>query len=216
MKSLRGIAASLGIAIGRAVLFVPRDLSVPAGKCADPEQETARLDRALALAIEELVGLKERLTAEADVELAHIFRSHQTILEDESLRQEMTARIAAGGCSAERAAADVFATYAKMFEELGEQDYNRERAADLKDVQRRLMRKLLGVEEVDLSRSGTGDDRGGPRAPALRHRPAGSSARLRHRHGEGRHHFPYGDPREEHRHPRRRLRGRRRDLHRAA
>ena len=62
------------------------------------------------------------------------------------------ALIAAEGCSAEKAAEEVFAKYAKMFEELGEQDYNRERLADLKDVQRRLMRKLLGVEQNDLSR----------------------------------------------------------------
>ena len=150
MTSLRGIAASPGIAFGRAVLFIPRDLSVPEGKGAGPERETARLQGALSLAIDELAGLKEGLKSDAG--LAHIFRSHQTILEDESLRQEMTALIAAGGCSAEKAAAEVFASYARMFEELGEQDYNRERAADLKDVHRRLMRKLLGVEEINLSR----------------------------------------------------------------
>ena len=81
-----------------------------------------------------------------------IYRSQQTILEDDSLRSETVALIAAEGCSAEKAAEEVFAKYAKMFEELGEQDYNRERLADLKDVQRRLMRKLLGVEQNDLSR----------------------------------------------------------------
>jgi len=152
MKTLRGIAASPGIAFGSAARFVPCDLSVPEGKGEGLERETARLDRAIGLAIAELIELKDRLKSDAGAELAHIFRSQQTIIEDDSLRSEMLAIIAAEGCNAERAAEHVFANYAKMFEELGQQDYNRERVADLRDVQRRLMRKLLGVVESDLSR----------------------------------------------------------------
>ena len=55
MKVLRGIAASPGIAFGRAVLFVPSDLSVPEGKGKGVESETVRLDRAIGLPIAELV-----------------------------------------------------------------------------------------------------------------------------------------------------------------
>ena len=152
MKTLRGVAASPGIAFGSAALFLPCDLSVPAGSGEGPERETARLDQAIASAIAELAELNGKVKSDAGAELAHIFRSQQTIVEDDSLRSEMVALIAAGGCSAERAAEEVFAKYAQMFEDLGEQDYNRERLADLKDVQRRLMRKLLCVEETDLSR----------------------------------------------------------------
>ncbi len=152
MRTLHGIAASPGIAFGKAALYLPLDLRIPEGKTQGREQETARLDQALALAIEELVALKEKLNSDAGVELAHIFRSQQTMLEDDSLRREMVAMIEARMCCAEAAVSEVFASYTRMFEELGEKDYNRERVTDLKDVQRRLMRKLLGVNEVDLSR----------------------------------------------------------------
>jgi phosphoenolpyruvate-protein phosphotransferase (PTS system enzyme I) len=152
MKTLSGIAASPGIAFGNAVRFIPCDLSVPEGKGEGLDRETARLDKAIGLAVAELIELKGMLTSDGGAELAHIFRSQQTIIEDDSLRSEMVAIIAAEGCNAERATEHVFADYAKMFEELGQQDYNRERAADLRDVQRRLMRKLLGVAESDLSR----------------------------------------------------------------
>lgn len=152
MKTLHGTSASPGIVFGRAVLYIPRDLVVPEGDGQGPDREVERLERAFREAIAELRVLTEHLKADAGTELAHIFRSQQTILEDDSLRAEMVEEIRKRSCSAEKAVDTVFAGYIAMFDELGEQDYNRSRGADMKDVERRLMRKLLGVEEVDLSR----------------------------------------------------------------
>ncbi len=151
MVTLRGTAASPGIAFGRAVVYLPRDLRPADVKSQGRDQETARLDEAIQRTLGELSALTERVKAETSVELAHIFRSQQTMMEDDSIRGEMNAEIAATGCSAEAAVEKIFGQYRAMFEELGEQDYNRARIADLEDVRRRLMRKLLGVTEVDLS-----------------------------------------------------------------
>jgi phosphotransferase system enzyme I (PtsI) len=149
--TLRGVAASQGIARGKAVVFARPDLTFQPRTVDQPDYEVQRLETAIAEAIEELAAHKRRVLEELGEEAAHIFRSQQTVLEDDSILEEMKAVIAGEKCLAESAVQTVFAVYLTMFEELDENDYNRERMADLEDVQKRVLRNLLGVEDVSLA-----------------------------------------------------------------
>lgn len=148
---LEGIAASSGIARGNALVFGEVDLSYEERSIDDTSGEVERLDTAISTAIGELETLKEHVRTELGEESAHIFRSQQTIIEDDSLRDEMKDMIVAEHCCAESAVDRVFSVYLKMFEELGEDDYNRERVADLSDVKKRVLRVLLGKQEISLA-----------------------------------------------------------------
>lgn len=151
MNILQGTAASSGLARGRAVVFVRPEYKVETAEVDDPEAEISRLTTAVATAVEELVRVKERMRNEMGEESAHIFRSQQTFLEDETILGEIQETVRNRRVSAEAAVQEVFGTYLSMFEELGEDDYNRARMTDLDDVQKRLLRNLMGNEETDLS-----------------------------------------------------------------
>lgn len=148
---LSGVSASPGIAFGKALIYSRATLSLPSTRPGDLDTEVKRIDQAIESSTRELARLKERVRADAGVELAHIFRSQQTMIEDESIRSEMESTIRSERCSAEQALEKVFSGYVALFNELDDEDYNKERVDDLKDVRNRLLRNLLGVEEVDLS-----------------------------------------------------------------
>ena len=151
MGTIQGVSASPGMTHGKAVVYLPQDLSFQPQSISDTEAETERLSKAVESAIGELVRLKERVLKEMGEEFAHIFRSQQTVLEDDSIIGEVQEKITEDKWCAEEAVRQIFTTYLKMFEELGDDDYNKARMADLEDVHQRLLRNLLGKEEVDLS-----------------------------------------------------------------
>ena len=148
---LRGIAASRGLAEGQAFVYASPDLSFELCACGDTEAELKRLGDAVAGAVNELIQLKETVRSRMGDDFAHIFRSQQTIAEDESLLGEAQQRIREEHESAEAAVCGVFEGCAALFSELDDSDYNKERVSDIKDVQARIMRKLLGIPESNLA-----------------------------------------------------------------
>lgn len=148
---LKGIPASRGMAEGRAFVYASPDLSFELCACGDTGAERRRLGDAVAGAVNELIKLKEAVRGRMGDDFAHIFRSQQTIAEDESLRAEVEQRIREDHESAEAAVSEVFGGCAALFNELDDSDYNKERVSDIKDVQERIMRKLLGIPESNLA-----------------------------------------------------------------
>jgi phosphoenolpyruvate-protein phosphotransferase (PTS system enzyme I) len=148
---LMGVAASPGIARGRAVVFHRADLSYDSRPVDNPDGEIRRLEGAVERAVAELTRLKEQVLSGMGEESAHIFRSQQTMLEDESILEEMKELIRSERLPAEGAVETVYSAYLEMFASLDADDYNRERKTDLEDVQKRLLRTLLGQEEVSLA-----------------------------------------------------------------
>ncbi len=148
---ITGVAASPGIAFGTAFRYEPVDVSFDSREITDAGTEVTRLHAAFDSAISEIRLLKDRVHGELGEEFAHIFRAQQTVLEDESIRSEIEEEITAHLRCAEQAASKVYQQYADLFEELGEDDYNRSRVADLNDVSRRVIRNLLGKAEADLA-----------------------------------------------------------------
>lgn len=151
-----GTTASPGLASGTAVLYTQQDLRFEPRKPESVEDEIRRLTKAAALAVEELTALQDSVRTRLGEDFAHIFRSQQTIAEDEAILGEVFEVIREQTLTAEAALAKVFDTYASMFSELSDDDYNKSRGADIEDVHRRLLRNLLGLPEVSLSRMDAG------------------------------------------------------------
>ncbi|MFO8041946.1 MAG: phosphoenolpyruvate--protein phosphotransferase [Alkalispirochaeta sp.] len=148
---LQGISASPGVVHGQAVLFTRPELPVIAGPGSGFDVEHDRLLQAVDAAVSELVALKEKTRANLGDEYAHIFRSQQTIAEDESILGEVEEVLREAQVCAEEALRTVFDNYRSLFAELSDDDYNKGRAADIEDVYKRILRQLLGVGEINLS-----------------------------------------------------------------
>lgn len=151
MRRFSGVAASPGVAEGKAFVFIRQDLTATSRPVEDVEAEKARLQVAASSAVEELKRLIEGVRARLGTEFAHIFRSQQTIAEDEAILGEVEEQIQAEGICAEAALKVVFDGYRALFEELEDDDYNKGRAADIEDVYKRILRNLLGLPEATLT-----------------------------------------------------------------
>jgi phosphoenolpyruvate-protein phosphotransferase len=152
---IKGIAASEGYAIGRAVLLreeaVPEDIAY-----IETGEETAELNRfgsAVAAARSELLALLERMKTEGRENEAEIFEAHLMLLEDEELIGAAEERIRGQRYQAEAAMNEAGEEVAEMLAAL-DNEYLRERAADIRDVSRRVIRKLgYGADSAKVQAS---------------------------------------------------------------
>lgn len=145
---LKGIPASEGIGIGRAVVVEQQNITYETGPAADPEQEKARLHRAIDGCIRYTEGLAEKLEQSLDPRDTEIIRGHVTMLSDPFLIEQIEANID-GGQPAEAAAESVLDLFKGMFQS-AEDEYTRQRATDVEDIKRNLLELLVGVKPVDL------------------------------------------------------------------
>jgi phosphotransferase system enzyme I (PtsI) len=143
MRTLKGIAASAGIAVGKAYVYRPVELAVDRWRVEDTEAELARLQRALEESREQLAGIHAKAQAEVGEDTARIFEAHLLFLDDPVLLEEVRGKIETERLNAEAALADAIEGYAAIFEAL-EDEYMRARAADVRDVGQRVLRNLLG------------------------------------------------------------------------
>ena len=148
MITLRGKGASRGIAIGRARLL-QRQGSIPSPKkSTDVMEELGRYERARAATIEELQQLYERLLGEIGEEQASIFSVQAMMAEDEDIDEAIRREIMEGG-NAEHAVTLAKDEYSAVFEGM-EDEYMRARAEDVRQVSRRILEQLHGVEANSL------------------------------------------------------------------
>lgn len=145
-----GAAASPGIAIGPALVVRPFSLEIDRRHAESPESEIARLVSAVERAKAELEKIRERALSEMGPDKAAIFEAHLMMLEDPVMLDEVRALISAERLSAEAAYQEIAQRYVKTFEGM-KNAYMKERAADVRDVSVRVLRKLLGVEAIDLA-----------------------------------------------------------------
>ena len=150
MRRFSGVAVNPGIAEGRAYVFQRQELKVEARSAEDLGEEKARLTAAAESAVAELRELVEKVREKLGTEFAHIFRSQQTVAEDEAMLKEVVERIETEKSCAEAALEAVFSEYRDLFAELSDDDYNKARAADIEDVYKRILRNLLGLPQVSL------------------------------------------------------------------
>lgn len=147
MKQLKSIAASRGICIGPAFLFVRRDLVVEE-KCVDnPAVELERLEKAINAARNQITAIYDKAVKESSESEAEIFQAHRMILDDPELIKEVKSKIEGKSQCAEYA----MLTSAKSFSEIMaamKDEYFSARATDIMDVGNRVVRILLGIAET--------------------------------------------------------------------
>ncbi|MBC2358470.1 phosphoenolpyruvate--protein phosphotransferase [Listeria welshimeri] len=143
-KELKGIAASDGIAIAKAYLLVEPDLSYEKTEVTDVESEVKRFESALEVSRTELSTIREKAAKDLGEDKAQIFDAHLLVLNDPELTGPIEESIKNAKTNAETALQETTDMFIGMFESM-DNEYMRERAADVKDVRKRVLSHLLGV-----------------------------------------------------------------------
>ena len=151
MKLIQGIAAAGGIAVGPVFQFHPVDVRVDRHIVADPGEEIKRLEKAVLAAAREVQSIVEHAKVETTADQASIFEAHLMMLQDPELLDAIRMSIARDNWNAEFAVREATEYYARTLEGMGN-DYFKSRAADVRDIARRLLRILLGADPADLGR----------------------------------------------------------------
>lgn len=153
MEIKKGIAVSPGVSIGKCLIIDSEDYRIPRRQI-EPSQRMAEVQRArnaFADAVRELSELEQAQDRVGGGRIKDIFAVHLRFLRDRSLRRQITDVIHAESVTAEYAVASVLRQFAARFTEV-QDSYISERAADVYDIERRLLRHLLGDKREDLGR----------------------------------------------------------------
>lgn len=143
MQVYEGKSVFGGIAIGKISVYKKGEQQVKRTRIEDADQELARYEEARALAITQLGQLYEKALAEVGQVNAAIFEIHQMMLEDDDYNESVENIIRTQMVNAEYAVAATGDNFYQMFVAM-EDDYMRERAADIKDISERLLSVLSG------------------------------------------------------------------------
>ncbi|MET3508486.1 phosphoenolpyruvate--protein phosphotransferase [Halalkalibacter oceani] len=150
MKQLSGIGASAGIAIAKAFVHVEPKMDIEKKEVQDATAEIERFRVAVAKSKEELTVIKDKAEQELGADKAEIFAAHLLVLSDPELVDAVTGKIEAEKQNAEYAMNEVASMFIEMFENM-ENEYMKERAADIRDVSKRVLGHLLGVQTQSLA-----------------------------------------------------------------
>jgi phosphotransferase system enzyme I (PtsI) len=144
VQSLKGIGASAGIAIAKAYRLEEPELNVEKSSVENIEAEVQRFDAAIKQSTSELEQIKEHAFKELGEDKAAIFAAHLLVLSDPELINPIKDKMATEKVNAEFALQEVANMFISMFESM-DNEYMKERAADIRDVTKRVMSHLLGV-----------------------------------------------------------------------
>ncbi len=150
MTLLQGIAASSGIAIAKAYCLVEPDLSFTKQSIDNTDAEITKFEAAIAKSVEELKDIQKIAERELGAEEAAIFDAHILVLNDPELINPIKDNINAEKVNAEHALKETTDMFIAMFEGM-DNEYMQERAADIRDVTKRILSHLLGVKVVNPS-----------------------------------------------------------------
>src|SRR5579864_5535085 len=154
MEIKKGIGVSPGVVISTAVVLDAEDLLIPKRQVdvGQVTQELSRLEKAVADSIDELGRLRDSLTAQAGQDVTGvggIFDFHMGVLRDKSRLRQITDEIRRNQTTAEYAFSTVMRRYANTFLAMSDR-YLSERVKDIHDIERRVLRNLIGQKHEDL------------------------------------------------------------------
>lgn len=149
MTLLRGIAASGGIAMGKAFLLVEPELSVKKKPILNPTNEIVRFHAAVNTVKQQIQIVRDRTETELGKVNAAIFDAHLLVLSDPEIIETVENQVNAG-VNAEFALQETSLSLIELFEQLDD-EYLRERAADIRDVTKQVLAKLLNVEIPNIN-----------------------------------------------------------------
>lgn len=139
----KGISASKGYAIGEVFIKEINTLIINENKIEDVVQEKRRLKKAVELSRKQILKIKEKALKELGADKAEVFESHMMLLDDPEFVGAMDTSIGTNMINAEKSLTDTLKIFIDIFEAMDD-DYMRERAADVKDVGGRILANLQG------------------------------------------------------------------------
>ena len=148
MKRFSGKTVYKGIQIGPVFVLKRRESQVKRSRITDAEAEIERVEHAVKKAQEQLQSLYDKAVKEVGEASAAIFEVHQMMLEDEDYLEAIHNMIRTEMVNAEYAAAVTGDNFSEMFANMDD-DYMKARAADIKDISRRLVSNLEGNEDAE-------------------------------------------------------------------
>ncbi len=150
----KGIAASRGIGIGSICRIVEQDLSFEAKLISDTATEKDRFQKAIDDFVEETFAMAEDVRKNIGPQEADILMGHAVMIQDPAMSGEMFSMIDAGQC-AESALTAVCDMFHGMFSAMDD-EMMRQRASDIADVKVCILKKLLGIQDVEISKLAPG------------------------------------------------------------
>src|SRR3990167_3772399 len=152
MKTLKGIAASPGVAIGKVLLLDSEEMAIPKREIKDSmvPKEIARFEEALTQTRAEILNIRDKISQEIGKEHGDIFNAHLLVIEDRALVEEVIGKVKKEKWSCDYVFSQVLKKYVQSFLRIDD-EYLRERVSDINDVGRRIMRHLVGGQRTSLS-----------------------------------------------------------------
>lgn len=149
---LKGVAASPGIEIGKAHVIKAQQININTKKISQDEvdNEIGKLDAAIAASKEQLANIKAKAEKNIGADKAEIFGAHLMVLEDPVFLEEIQTKIKEELVTADNAVSQVVDNYVQIFSNM-EDEYMKERAADIKDVGERIIKNVLGIVPDSLT-----------------------------------------------------------------
>jgi phosphotransferase system enzyme I (PtsI) len=149
---LKGVAASPGIAIGKVFLYIKEKAEIDMQNIDESkvEYEIERFKKALEVTKQQIQKIKEEALKEFGRDKAEIFEAHLMLANDPELVENVENMIKTELITADNAVNKVIEQNASVMESLDD-EYLKERAADLRDVGSRIINNLLGVKNTSLS-----------------------------------------------------------------
>lgn len=142
---IKGIAASDGVAIAKAYMLIEPDLSFNETTTNDTEAEVLKFNEALKNSKIELTKIRNNAEEQLGPDKAAIFDAHLLVLDDPELIQPIESKIRDEKASAPHALTEVTQNFITIFESM-DNEYMKERASDIRDVSKRVLAHILGVE----------------------------------------------------------------------
>ena len=146
---MKGIGISPGIALGKVFIYKEPEIVLFKKQVEDLNYETERLERAVEEGLSQIENIYDQVLKTLGKREAEIFNAHKMIMKDPEFVGLVERKIKSKRVNAEWAVKEVVDYYIELFKNI-EDGYLRERVLDLKDVSKRLLRILLGIETVDL------------------------------------------------------------------
>lgn len=146
----KGIAGSEGIGIGKVVLIEEHDLTVEKKSVTDTDAELKRLQDAIEKFVSITNEMADKMAKTVGEQDADILRGHIIMLQDPMIEEQISALMISEKISSEMALEQVLDQTAEMFAAVPD-ELIQQRATDLMDIKSRMLKILMGIEEVDIS-----------------------------------------------------------------
>ncbi len=147
---LEGKNASQGHAVGKVVRYEKPDISVEKSTCSNPEKCLETLSSALETAYNDLEVIRKKALESMGEDHAEIFEAHQQMINDPEIKSQVRSMIESDKVDSAYAYKQVTDQFITIFENMDD-EYFKGRAADIKDIQYRVLALLKGVDYKDLS-----------------------------------------------------------------